>query len=155
MPPDLDAELKQLKKKAIPELLIIYREVFGEPSASRSKPHLIRRIAWGLQAQGEHSLSVKALRRVTELIDPHDLRVCSATNQPGQAQKASRTPIPGTIITRLYKGELLEIRVHHEGFEFRGQRFQSLSALAKHITGSHWNGNLFFGIQSPPKGRQP
>lgn len=151
---DIHAELARLGKKSTPELLVDYQNVFGRPSASRNKTHLTRQIVWGLQAEGRTTLSQPALRRVSELVDPHDLRVCSVTHQRGQAQSANRDPIPGTIISRMYKGDLLEVEVLTDGFRFQGQRFGSLSALARHITGSRWNGNLFFGIQSPSKRRK-
>ena len=125
-----------------------YRGVFGSPSTCRHKQFLIRRIAWGVQAGGTGCLSQRARRRAAELVDPRDLRVRTATNLLGQAPKPERSPIPGTVICRKYKGEVLEVRVLKKGFEFRGQTFGSLSAVAKHVTGSHWNGNVFFGVRS-------
>jgi len=55
-----------------------------------------------------------------------------------------RLPPPGTILTRPYKGRLLQVQVLPEGFEYDGQVYASLSAVAKAITGSHCNGFLFF-----------
>lgn len=55
-------------------------------------------------------------------------------------------PIPGSLITREYKGRLLEVLVLDEGFEYAGEKFKSLSAVAKRITGSHCNGYLFFNL---------
>ena len=141
-------ELTRLDEKSVPELLAVYREVFGRTSPSRHRQNLLRRIAWGLQCNGEYFLSKKALQRVAELVDPYDLRVSTATRIPGRVQETPRQPIPGTVICRTYKGEVLEVRVLEDGFEFAGQEFGSLSAVAKHITGSHWNGNLFFGTRS-------
>jgi hypothetical protein len=66
----------------------------------------------------------------------------SATASPAD----ERLPAPGAILTRRYKGQTLQIKVLPEGFEFAGQAFQSLSAVAKAITGSHCNGFLFFRL---------
>jgi hypothetical protein len=55
-----------------------------------------------------------------------------------------RLPPPGTILTRTYKGARLQVRVLPAGFEYDGQVYKSLSAVAKAITGSHCNGFLFF-----------
>ena len=56
-------------------------------------------------------------------------------------------PIPGSLITREYKGRLLDVLVLDEGFEYAGERFKSLSAVAKRITGSYCNGYLFFNLR--------
>jgi len=152
---DVEAELTRLGEKSVPDLLVVYRQVFGCPATSRHRLHLIRRIVWGLQANGAHTPSSRTLRRVAELVDPYDLRVSSITDRPGRCQKAGRPPIPGTVICRPYKGDLLEVQVLKDGFRFRGQEFGSLTAIAKHVTGSHWNGNLFFGIASVPKKERP
>ena len=55
-----------------------------------------------------------------------------------------RLPPPGTIITRAYKGTTLRVMVRADGFEFEGERYKSLSALAKVITGQHCNSFRFF-----------
>ena len=62
------------------------------------------------------------------------------------SERDPRLPSPGTVLTRLYKGRLLEVTVLADGFAYAGVRFRSLSALAKHVTGSHTNGFLFFGL---------
>jgi hypothetical protein len=50
------------------------------------------------------------------------------------------------LITRRYKGQLIQVRVLADGFEYLGERFRSLSAIAKQITGSHCSGNRFFQL---------
>jgi len=57
-----------------------------------------------------------------------------------------RLPMPGQEITREYKGQRLVVRVLPEGFEFEGEVYKSLSAVAKQITGTHCNGYLFFRL---------
>ena len=57
-----------------------------------------------------------------------------------------RLPAPGTVITRPYKGRDLQVRILTEGFEYDGERYKTLSAVAKHITGQHMNGFLFFRL---------
>ena len=63
-----------------------------------------------------------------------------------------RLPPAGTILTRAYKGAVVQVQVLQQGFEYRGQVYQSLSAVAKAVTGSHCNGYLFFhlGQQGAP-----
>jgi len=57
-----------------------------------------------------------------------------------------RLPVPGTVLTRVYKGETLMVSVLPTGFEFEGEVYKSLSAVAKKITGSHCNGYLSFRL---------
>ena len=59
----------------------------------------------------------------------------------------SRVPLPGSTITRVYKGETLEVKVLPAGFEYEGEVYKSLSAVAKKITGSHTSGYLFFRLK--------
>jgi hypothetical protein len=55
-----------------------------------------------------------------------------------------RVPPPGTILTRPYKGQRVQVQVLTDGFAYAGRVFPSLSAVAKAVTGSHCNGFLFF-----------
>ena len=55
-------------------------------------------------------------------------------------------PPPGTLLTRVYKGQTVQVRILLHGFEFNGVVYPSLSAVAKAITGSHCNGFLFFRL---------
>jgi len=71
-------------------------------------------------------------------------------NPAKQLRSDSQRLLPGTILTRIYDD--VEHRVLVRGsndFEYQGQRFKSLSAIAGHITGSHWSGPVFFGHKSP------
>ena len=64
-----------------------------------------------------------------------------------------RLPMPGTVLTREYKGQLLKVTVRDDGFEYDGETYRSLSAIAKEITGSHWNGYHFFGLTESKEGK--
>jgi hypothetical protein len=60
-----------------------------------------------------------------------------------------RLPPAGTILTRAYKGAVVQVQVLQQGFEYQGQVYKSLSAVAKAVTGSHCNGYYFFRIGQP------
>ena len=83
-------------------------------------------------------------------LDEDDVRV-----RPGRRKSRPRSKdrptfdkaLPGTVITRRYKGQLVQVKVLPKGFEFEGELYKSLSAVAKQITGSHWNGYRFFNLQ--------
>lgn len=57
-----------------------------------------------------------------------------------------RLPAPGTVLRRACKGQTIEVKVLAEGFEWRGQRYGSLSAIATKAYGCPSNGYLFFNL---------
>ncbi len=135
-----------------------YAEVFGEATPAHNKTWLIRRIAWRLQALAEGDLSERARRRAEELANDADLRLNPPRPKTGRhARRRRRRPSPvrrathrlppaGSVLTRVYRGQTLQVRVLADGFEFEGAVYPSLSAVAKAITGSHCNGFLFFRL---------
>jgi hypothetical protein len=56
-------------------------------------------------------------------------------------------PVVGTRLIRDWNDRRYEVTVTYGGFEFEGRRYRSLSAIAKVITGTHWNGRAFFGLK--------
>ena len=151
----LAKDLAVLTQLTVSELRHKYAEVFGEPTRTGNKTWLVRRIAWRLQALAEGDLSERARRRAAELARDADLRLnpppskATTTATPSESISApapidQRLPPPGTILTRPYKGQLVQVQVLTEGFAYGGRVYPSLSAVAKAITGSHCNGFLFF-----------
>lgn len=151
-------ELTALERMAVSELVHRYEEVCGEPVRSRNRAYLIRRIAWRMQANVEGGLSDRALQRAAELATPADARVTPPRARPAappprlaapvtSVHSDPRLPPTGTAITRRYKGRTLTVTVRPEGFDYAGERYTSLSAVAKVITGSHMNGFRFFGLE--------
>ena len=144
-------EVAALRKMTVAQLVEKFVEVCGEGTRTRNKDWLVKRIAWRMQANEEGGLSERARKRAMELADDRYLRLTAPKEMPLPAKPATqviddRLPPPGNVITRTYKGEELQITVLADGFEWEGVRFDSLSAVAKAITGSHCNGYLFFGL---------
>ncbi|MBU2578155.1 DUF2924 domain-containing protein [Patescibacteria group bacterium] len=154
-------EIRELSRMTVGELREKYLEVFGEESRSRHKEFLRKRIAWRLQALAEGGLSERARRRAEELANDADLRM-RALRDPerlGSAEVKARTskscispsrdkrlPLPGTLLVREFQGRDILVKVLDSGFEFDDRRYKSLSAIAREVSGSRWNGFLFFGI---------
>ena len=151
-------DLAALQRLSVSQLQTRHAELFGETTAARHKTWLIRRLAWRLQALAEGDLSECARHRAVQLARDADLRLrppktttAAATHHDGQPQVGRgsanhRLPPPGTILTRPYKGQVLQVQVLEQGFAFNGQVYRSLSAVAKAITGAHYNGYLFFRL---------
>ncbi len=110
-----------------------------------------RQVAWRLQADAFGGLPQRARQRLDELAAAIDLPIVAAAPQPKpkrevQDRHESGLPAVGTVLTREYRGQTLQVEVRADGVEWNGTVFSSLSAAAKAITGSTWNGKLFFGL---------
>ena len=147
-------QIESLRKRKITELKTRYRDLFGEASPSSNRAHLFRRIAWRLQAQAEGDLSERARQRAAELANDLDLRLRAPRSfwyeiEPNRepADKDPRLPPAGTVLERVYHGQILRVIVLASGFEYEGQHYGSLSAIAHHLTGTRWNGFHFFGLK--------
>ncbi len=136
-----------------------YLEVFGEPTRSGNREFLFKRLAWRIQSQAEGTLSERARQRAAELACDADIRMTMPrmpANSPGATTRVvaanvagdSRLPMSGAVLTRKYRGRLIQVTVLPKGFEYDGQVYRSLSAVAQAVTGSHWNGHLFFGLKN-------
>lgn len=156
---NIGKELADLEKLGMNDLRARYAAVFRETTNAGNRQFLVKRILWRLQSQAEGSLSERALRRAEEIADEGYLRTtvprlpARDTAEPAVVYAAPfRTgqqaylPPAGTMITRMYKGRAIRVTVLENGFDYEGERFTSLSAIAKAVTGSHWNGRLFFGL---------
>jgi hypothetical protein len=155
---DIVKEAAALQRMTPLQLRAKYAEVFGEATRSGHKEFLVRKIAWRLQAQTEGDLSERARRRAMELANDLDIRTrapatpvaipASAFTATGTVPSGGDTRLPmiGTVINRDYKGRTIRVTVLRDGFEFEGQTYRSLSAIAKAVTGTHWNGFHFFGL---------
>ena len=144
-------EVVSLQQLTIVELRHKYVEVFGEACRSRHKQWLIKRIAWRIQANAQGGLSERARKRATELANDADLRLTApktVVKKRTTIQTDDRLPQPGNDLTRHYKGELIVVKILDDGFEYNHLKYKSLSAVAKAITGKHWNGYHFFGINN-------
>ena len=148
-------ELAALERQTVDELRARYAEVFGEQTRSRHRAWLIKRVIWRLQSLEEGDLSERARRRALELANDADLRVTpprsrgkiQTNHKPIAVRLDKRLPTPDTVITRQYKGRTVVVRVTADGFEYEGEAYKSLSAVATAVTGSHWNGYHFFSVK--------
>ena len=157
-PDDIPATVTALGRLTVPELKQRYAEVFGEPTRTNHKQYLVKRIVWRMQALREGGLSERARRRALELADDAEIRLSApkaTARGPGttvaaafDAGRPASFPKPGSVIRREYKGRAIVVRVLPRGFEYEGEVYRSLTAIARNITGAHWNGVSFFGLPS-------
>ena len=159
----MSKEIEALSRMTVGQLREKYLELFGEESRSNHKQFLFRRIAWRIQALAEGGLCERARRRALEIANDADLRIRAPKTLFGRdtkldpkmsvsakvpAELDSRLPPPGSYLEREYKGRLIIVKILVGGFEFEGKVYRSLSAIARAVTGTKWNGFLFFNIAS-------
>ena len=147
-------EVAALRRLSVAQLRLRFAELFGETTNASNRTWLTKRIVWRLQALAEGDLSERARQRAAELARDADLRLhaphhkATMTTMPeplsAPAPVDQRLPPPGTMLTRPYKGLLIQVQVLTDGFAYAGRIYPSLSAVAKTITGSHTNGFHFF-----------
>ncbi len=155
------AQVMALQQMTTGELREEYTKLFGDATRTGNRVWLFRACAWRLQEIAFGGLSERAKQRAKELVRECDVRprgkkadaiMQEATGGGGKRVVAfrpapvSNAPPPGTVLTRPYKGQEIRVRVLDEGFEYEGQSYRSLTAVARAVTGSHWNGRAFFGL---------
>jgi hypothetical protein len=130
---DLEAELARIAGMNINELRSLWREREGrEAPRGFSKDLLARALAYAVQEEQLGGLSKELKRLLT---------------QPNSQVEQPRRIKVGSVIAREYAGARHEVFVVEGGFSWQGKTYPSLSAIAKEITGTRWNGPRFFGLR--------
>ena len=128
---DIARRIASFEDMTVPELREAHAEICGEPTASR--------------------LSQRARRRAQELVQGADLRLLAPEERTEVIEYRPTPdrglPPPGTTLERLYKGRLIVVTILNEGVDYEGERFTSLTAVARKVTGSAWSGHHFFGLR--------
>jgi len=153
----------------VPALREEHRRVFGKEPVSSHRQFLFRKIAWRLQADAEgwQPDELRELARGIARNSPLRQRVTTNVNKrraglpPEQTAVATiepdrdpPLPMPGGWIVKQYKGQTHVVQVLDDGrFAYDDRRYTSLSAIAQEITGTKWNGLLFFGLTEKKNGR--
>jgi hypothetical protein len=106
-------------------------------------------VAWKIQERAFGGLGATTKRQVDALAD--ELEAKSDINQPKRLELR-----PGARLIRDWHGETHDVLVTEDGFHWRGRNWRSLTLIAKEITGTHWSGPRFFGLEdSSHRSRQP
>lgn len=159
------AKIQALQRMSVGELHAEWMRLYGEPSRSRHRDYLIRRLCWRVQELAYGGLSDAAKARIAELAPAGFVRArvpngfeplaidAAPIEKPLRASRDPRLPSPGTVITRRWRGRELRLLVLDDGYEVDGVRYESLTAAARGITGQAWSGWLFFGLRQ--RSRRP
>jgi Protein of unknown function (DUF2924) len=151
-------DLARLARMKPDQLRQLHRKIFDRDVPSGNSEQARRRIAWHVQAQREGGLPESARQHALAIAREADIRIRARGNaKRGDALRHvsvtaivsdhdPRLPMPGSVLVKEYRGQTISVHVLDNGFEWNARRFTSLSAIAKEITGTKWNGLLFFGL---------
>ena len=141
------ARLAALKAMSVNELKAEWQELFAAPAPNNSRAFLESRLAYRIQELTYGGPDRETRRMLDLLADEVDGTLTR------KAQIADpRNPVVGTKLIREWDGVAHTVTVLREGFDWDGRRFKSLSAVARAITGTRWNGYRFFGLRERKRG---
>jgi len=145
-PADLVAEkLEGLQKLSLKELQTEWRRHYRlEPPRRISRGLLIRAVAFKIQEQIHGGLKGPVKRKLKAMMASID------TGSDAKTPTATHLK-PGIRLIREWQGKRYDVLVLENGFEFHGQTYRSLTAIAREITGAHWSGPRFFGLNKTTK----
>jgi hypothetical protein len=136
------AQLAALKTAPVADLKRKWRDLFDREPPPYNRRFLENRLAYRIQELAYGGLSEETVERLDALADELEGKT------PGRRTALDNRPITGTRLIREWKGVEHCVTVRHEGFEYQGRPYKSLSAIARHITGTRWNGLVFFGLKN-------
>ena len=137
------ARLAALKTTPTPALKQQWRELFGKEPPPYNRRFLESRLAYRIQELAYGGLKPEIIERLEALGEQLD-----GGNISVRKQRVDDRPIAGTRLIREWQGVEHCVTVRDEGFEYQGRPFQSLSAVARAITGTRWTGWVFFGLKN-------
>jgi hypothetical protein len=138
-----------LPEMSMRELEAEWRSLMGTEPTSMGRGRMVGTLAYRIQELAHGGLSQVARDRLQEALQEEDVVVDAQGRilPPRRRRGASDAPVAGTRLVRHWRGRSYEVTVLRSGFEFEGRRYRSLSAVARAITGTQWNGPAFFGLR--------
>ena len=142
-PESIPARLAALKSTPTPELKRMWRDLFESEPPAFNRRYLESRLAYRIQELAFGGLKPETVKRLEEMGEQLD-----GGNITLRRIRADLKPIAGTRLIREWKGVEHTVTVLSDGYEWQGRSYRSLSAVARAITGTRWNGWVFFGLKN-------
>jgi hypothetical protein len=137
------ARVAALKTTATPALKQQWRELFGQEPPPYNRRFLESRLAYRIQELAYGGLKKETIERLVALGEQLD-----GGNITVRRTRVDDRPIAGTRLIREWQGVEHCVTVLHDGYDYGGRPYKSLSAVARAITGTRWNGWVFFGLKN-------
>ena len=142
-PTQVLSRLAALHAAPIAALKAQWRELYGKEPPPFSRSYIQSRLAFRIQELAYGGLKPETVDRLVALGEQLD-----GGNVVLRRIRADSRPLAGTRLLREWQGVQHVVTVRQDDFDFEGRPYQSLSAIARHITGTRWNGWTFFGLRT-------
>jgi hypothetical protein len=136
------ARLAALKTVPIPQLKQQWRDLFDTEPPPFNRRFLESRLAYRIQELAYGGLKPDTIKRLAAMAEHLE------SDQRSQRGRSLARPVCGTQLVRDWQGTEHRVTIVDGGFEYQGRPFKSLSAIARAITGTRWNGWVFFGLKN-------
>ncbi len=134
--------LAALQSADMAELRTQWRSLFGTEPPAYSRRFMAARLGYRIQELAYGGLRPETLARLEAIAEAVD-----GKKRPLRGVPAKQRPVPGTRLIREWGGVDHTVTVLRDGYEWQGRPYQSLSAIARAMTGTRWNGPRFFGLR--------
>ena len=138
----IPARLAALKTMPMPDLKAEWRTLFDTEPPPFNRRALENRLAYRIQELAYGGLKPETRKRLEALGDIYD-----SDDVTTRRIRHDARPVAGTRLVREYRGTEHTVTVLADGYEWQGRPYRSLSAIARAITGTRWNGLVFFGVK--------
>jgi hypothetical protein len=136
------AQLAALRTAPVADLKQKWRDLFDREPPPYNRRFLESRLGYRIQELAYGGLSEETIERLEAIADELEGKRSRRLSGP------TNRPIAGTRLIREWNGVEHGVTVRNSDFEYQGRPYKSLSAIAKHITGTQWNGLVFFGLKN-------
>lgn len=140
------ARIAALPEMTAPELKALWKSLYAKEPPPFNKTYFVKRLAYRIQ-ELEYGVDSRPLERQLEAHARQQMDMQGRTKHRSR-RESQNIPVSGTRLIREYQGDEHVVTVLPCGFDYRGQRFKSLSRIARTITGKQWSGPVFFGLRS-------
>lgn len=136
------SQIQGLKGLTAQGLKLRWRELMGSEPPAFNRTYLEQRLGYRIQELAFGGLGADARERLAALATQQDKAKASSRNR-----RIEERPVVGTKLIREWRGIEHQVTVHGDYYEYEGRPYKSLSAAARAITGTQWNGLAFFGLK--------
>ena len=143
-------QLAELEDLPTDELKARWRALYGKEPPRFNRQLLIKRLAYRIQEVAHGGLTDADRAQMDRVLDEQGFNDIGVKLGGGRSGPVDR-PIAGTLLVREWQGQRHEVIALPKGFEYRGKPYRSLTAVARDITGTSWNGLVFFGLRRPKR----
>ena len=142
----------EVQNMGVEQVKDTWRTLYGTEPPAYTVEFLKKRIIYRIQEIAFGGISDATKKRMADVLVEYGYDEIGA--RPKKFKGKQEAPVPGTRLLREWHGETYEVVVTRTGYNYLGRNYNSLSAIARKITGTQWNGCAFFGLRSNAKAQE-